>query len=217
MKISKHVLLLHGGSTALDDNAWRDREDNTESGSSVFVKYNRMLHGERSDKGRKNDTLTINFLKKFIHYAKNRIQPELTGEASEHIATTYAEFRSASSTTKTGGTLPITARTLETIIRLSTAHAKLKLRRQVLKSDVEAALQVLNFAIYHQELSEMEEGEQREMAREQGSNMDTGSRNMTANGGSTVKRGETEAMEVDTPPAGEVNISPERLEASVLH
>lgn len=32
-----------------------------------------------------------------------------------------------------GGTLPVTARTLETIIRLSAAHSKLKLRNQVPK------------------------------------------------------------------------------------
>jgi hypothetical protein len=38
---------------------------------------------------------------------------------------------------------------------------------QVLKSDVEAALQVLNFAIYHKELTEMEEREQREMEMKQ--------------------------------------------------
>ena len=46
--------------------------------------------------------------------------------------------------------------------------------KQVLKSDAEAALQVLNFAIYHQELSDMEARENerlREMERD--STMDT--------------------------------------------
>ncbi|KAG8365611.1 hypothetical protein BUALT_Bualt18G0123800 [Buddleja alternifolia] len=211
--------------TTLDDTSRHDREEDAENASSVFVKYNRMLHGRRSDRRRKCDTLTINFLKKFIHYAKNRIQPELTDEASEHIATTYAELRNAGSNVKVGGTLPITARTLETIIRLSTAHAKLRLRRQVLKSDVEAALQVLNFAIYHQELSEMEEREQetvREMEREHSANTEAGNndgarsrgrKNTTNNGGSTAATGDTEAVEVDEPPASEVNISPERLES----
>lgn len=43
---------------------------------------------------------------------------------------------------------------------------------QVLKSDVEAALQVLHFAIYHQELTEMEEREQ-ERAKELGKKRST--------------------------------------------
>ncbi|RDX77406.1 DNA replication licensing factor MCM3, partial [Mucuna pruriens] len=81
-----------------------------------------MLYGKKTERSRKRDTLTIKFLKKYIHYAKHRIQPDLTDEASENIATAYAELRNA----KTGGTLPITATTLETIIRLSTAHTKLK-------------------------------------------------------------------------------------------
>lgn len=56
------------------------REDEADTDSSVFVKYNRMLHGKKNDRGRKTDTLTIKFLKKYIHYAKHRIQPELTDE-----------------------------------------------------------------------------------------------------------------------------------------
>lgn len=44
----------------------------------------------------------------------------------------------------------------------------------MLKSDAEAALQVLNFAIYHQELSEMEAREQERMREmERDSTMDT--------------------------------------------
>ncbi|GAB4828625.1 MCM DNA helicase complex subunit [Ancistrocladus abbreviatus] len=235
-QISDHVLRMHryrsaldGGDGLLDGSSQHAREDEAETGSSVFVKYNRMLHGKKTERGRKRDTLTINFLKKYIHYAKHRVQPELSDEASEHIATAYAELRNASSNSKGGGgTLPITARTLETIIRLSTAHAKLKLNRTVLKSDVEAALKVLNFAIYHKELTEMEEREQesqRELERKRKADHDGGNnergnanrRNTTrsSQGGATDIEGETtEAMDVDQPPAAaQSDIFTQRVEA----
>ena len=53
---------------------------------------------------------------------------------------------------------------------------------QVLKSDVEAALQVLNFALYHKELTEMEEREQREMEMKQQADHDAGANDGTADG-----------------------------------
>jgi len=53
---------------------------------------------------------------------------------------------------------------------------------QVLKSDVEAALQVLNFAIYHKELTEMEEREQREMEMKQQADHDAGATGGTVDG-----------------------------------
>uniref|UniRef100_A0A5B7C825 DNA replication licensing factor MCM3 n=1 Tax=Davidia involucrata TaxID=16924 RepID=A0A5B7C825_DAVIN len=225
-KISEHVLRMHryrsaidGGEATLDGSSRYGREEEADTGSSVYVKYNRMLHGRKTGRAQKRDTLTIKFLKKYIHYAKHRIQPELTDEASDNIATAYAELRNASSNAKTGGgTLPITARTLETIIRLSTAHAKLKLSRQVLKSDVEAALKILNFAIYHKELTEMDEREQereRELERKRKADND-GSNNDTADrSGRAGRGGTTEAMEVDDPPAAQpnINVSPERIEA----
>ncbi|KAF9590057.1 hypothetical protein IFM89_030369 [Coptis chinensis] len=216
-QISEHVVRMHQFRSADRGGGTSNGEDDTDQNSSVFVKYNRLLHGKKSGRGRKRDTLTIKFLKKYIHYAKHRIQPELTDEASDHIATVYAELRNASSTaTSGGGTLPITARTLETIIRLSTAHAKLKLSKKVAKVDVEAALKVLNFAIYHKELAEMEEREQereRELGRKKKAD-NSGRNNGTDNGDTATTAGETaDAMEVDEQPAGQPNISPERVEA----
>ncbi|KAI4298248.1 hypothetical protein L6164_031829 [Bauhinia variegata] len=223
--ISEHVLRMHrfrsaidGGEGALNGSSRYGVEDEADNDSSVFVKYNRMLHGKKRERGSKRDTLTIKFLKKYIHYAKHRIQPDLTDEASDHIATAYAELRSASSNAKTGGTLPITARTLETIIRLSTAHAKLKLSRKVSKSDVEAALKVLNFAIYHKELTEMEEREQereRELGTKRRAEHRSGGNDEPDHGPKTRRGSTTDDMEVDGASAvrSAISPSPERIEA----
>ncbi|XP_045826887.1 DNA replication licensing factor MCM3 [Trifolium pratense] len=222
-QISEHVLRMHrfrsaidGGEAAHDGSARYGREEEADTESSVFVKYNRMLHGKKTDRGRKRDTLTIKFLKKYIHYAKHRIQPDLTDEASDQIATAYAELRNANSNAKTGGTLPITARTLETIIRLSTAHAKLKLSRKVSKSDVDAALRILNFAIYHTELTEMDEREE-ERERELERKRKADGENNGPDRASKSKRDSTsDAMEIDdasAAPQPAVGLTPERIEA----
>ncbi|XP_004504687.1 DNA replication licensing factor MCM3 [Cicer arietinum] len=223
-QISEHVLRMHrfrsaidGGEAAHDGSARYGREEEADTESSVFVKYNRMLHGKKTDRGRKRDTLTIKFLKKYIHYAKHRIQPDLTDEASDQIATAYAELRNANSNSKTGGTLPITARTLETIIRLSTAHAKLKLSRKVSKSDVDAALKILNFAIYHKELTEMDEREEeREKERELEKKRRADDENDGPDHGPKRRRESTsDPMDVDDSSAAQsaVGLTPERTEA----
>ncbi|CAN6856594.1 unnamed protein product, partial [Brassica oleracea] len=63
-----------GGEAGPDGNLPCGREDDGES--EVFVKYNRMLHGKKKKRGQTNEkTLTIKFLKKYIQYAKHRIQP----------------------------------------------------------------------------------------------------------------------------------------------
>ncbi|XP_039036180.1 DNA replication licensing factor MCM3-like [Hibiscus syriacus] len=86
-QIYEHVLRMHrfrsaidGGEAALDGSTRCGREDEADVDSSVFVKNNRVLHGRKTQRGRKCDTLTINFLKKYIHCAKHRIQPDLTDE-----------------------------------------------------------------------------------------------------------------------------------------
>ena len=61
------------------------------------------------------------FLRKYIHYAKNRVKPQLTDDARELIASYFNTIRQKSQDQRA---MPVTARMLETLIRLSTAHAK---------------------------------------------------------------------------------------------
>ena len=52
------------------------------------------------------------------------MRPVLTDEASSLIAEEYAELRTADFSSEMARTQVVTARALETLIRLSTAHAK---------------------------------------------------------------------------------------------
>ncbi|TPX72782.1 hypothetical protein SpCBS45565_g00095 [Spizellomyces sp. 'palustris'] len=128
--------------------------------TEVFQKYNKLLHvgmQGASENGRsrrrrgpdKVELLSIGFLKKYLHYSKSRVKPVLSQEAADFIAHEYAELRAA----KEGEgdkyrTMPITPRTLETLIRLSTAHAKARLSQRVEKVDAELAVEILKFALY---------------------------------------------------------------------
>ena len=64
----------------------------------------------------------------------------------EAISAAYSEMRSKQSVRN----LPVTARTLETIIRLSSAHAKSRLSNSVDEIDVEAVLDIVNFVMFHE-------------------------------------------------------------------
>jgi DNA replication licensing factor MCM3 len=141
-----------------------DDEEAQQVASAVWEKYNPLLHGgagqaagdadpEVAAQKRAECLLTIDFVKKYIHYAKNRVKPQLTDPAREIIADNYATLRSK----QNARTLPVTARSLETLIRLSTAHAKLRLSTTVDEVDAEVAVDMINFALYHEIDEELEQ------------------------------------------------------------
>jgi len=103
--------------------------------------------GSASSTQQSEDVLQHDFLRKYLHFAKTRIKPVLTEEARECIASRYAEMRSR----QDERTLPVTARSLETVIRLATAHAKARLSPIVeADPDCAAAMDILSFALYHE-------------------------------------------------------------------
>ncbi|KAI3634806.1 hypothetical protein MIR68_007187 [Amoeboaphelidium protococcarum] len=99
------------------------------------------------------EVLKVSFLKKYIHYAKSRVKPVLSEEASDIIAERYAEFRAKATQIaedKRSKVFPVTPRTLEALIRLSTAHAKARLSPLVEAQDAEAACELINYSFFRE-------------------------------------------------------------------
>lgn len=78
-------------------------------------------------------------LRKYIMYAREKCRPQLSSIDQDRISRLYADLRRESSAT---GSYPITPRHLESIIRMSEASAKMALREQVRKDDVDLAISV---------------------------------------------------------------------------
>lgn len=122
-----------------------------ETEQPVFEKFNALLHAGvagRAAKGQTPTIVLIPFLKKYVQYAKQRIRPVLTRKASEYIVGTYSALRNSDPSSNNKRTAPVTARTLETLIRLSTAHAKVRLSKTVEVKDAKVAEELLRYALF---------------------------------------------------------------------
>lgn len=92
-------------------------------------------------------------LMKILNYAR-KIRPTITKEASEMMQDFYVELRSKSNQMidSEGGSAPlaqaiIDPRQLESLIRMSTAHAKIHFRDQVTETDVSAVIELFKAAL----------------------------------------------------------------------
>jgi DNA replication licensing factor MCM3 len=145
--------------------------------ANVFEKYNVVLHSgfmfqrSRSRQKKKEHPVSMPFLKKYIQYAKSRCKPVLTKEASDYIVNAYASLRNDEMKADQRRTSPMTARTLETLIRLSTAHAKSRLSSRVEEDDAVAAEEILKFALFR--VVPTKEGRGSKRRKTEGDNLDS--------------------------------------------
>lgn len=165
-QVSEHVLRMHRYRTVGTEEGAPVREQasqnlgvsadsqiGTQHPTEVFEKYDAMLHAgvtrtSGRGSGKKPEILSIPFMKKYIQYAKTRVKPVLTQDASDRIAEIYVGLRNDEMEGNQRRTSPLTVRTLETIIRLATAHAKARLSSRVDDQDAVAAEAILRFALF---------------------------------------------------------------------
>jgi replicative DNA helicase Mcm len=84
-------------------------------------------------------------LRKYIAYAK-QMRPELKQEAADKIQDFYISMRARGSDEE-GGSVPITARQLEALVRISEASARAELSDEVTEEDAERAIGILKYSL----------------------------------------------------------------------
>jgi len=84
--------------------------------------------------------------RKYVAYAKQRISPELTDEAVEELKKFYVELRNRPVSSESAiRPIPISARQLQALIRMSEASAKLRLSKKVTKKDAKQAIELVKY------------------------------------------------------------------------
>ncbi len=81
--------------------------------------------------------------RKYIAYAKQKTEPKLTESAADEIKEFYVKLRNMQ--VSEGGSIAISARQLQGLVRLAEAHAKSRLSNLVEKIDAEVAIRLTNY------------------------------------------------------------------------
>lgn len=95
-----------------------------------------------------NISQPVEFLTSYISYAKANIHPTLTNEAAKELTECYVEMRKLGQDVRASEKrITATTRQLESMIRLSEAHAKMRLSSEVSRSDVREAYRLIRSAL----------------------------------------------------------------------
>lgn len=95
-----------------------------------------------------DDVLPIEFLTQYINYVKQNIHPIVTEQAKNELVRAYVGMRKMGDDSRSDEKrITATTRQLESMIRLSEAHAKMRLSQSVDLEDVQEAVRLIKSAI----------------------------------------------------------------------
>jgi replicative DNA helicase Mcm len=87
-----------------------------------------------------------NLFRKYVAYAKQKINPKLSPESVEELKKFYVELRNKPVTSESAmRPIPISARQLQALIRMSEASARMRLSEEVSKEDAKKAIELMTY------------------------------------------------------------------------
>ncbi|CCG82209.1 DNA replication licensing factor mcm4 [Taphrina deformans PYCC 5710] len=107
-----------------------------------------MYLEDQTQSAAEGETIRVELLTSYISYARTAIRPTISREAGAELVRAYVEMRKLGEDVRAAERrITATTRQLESMIRLSEAHAKMFLRDEVLVQDVLEATRLIRSAI----------------------------------------------------------------------
>ncbi|KAL8645038.1 MAG: hypothetical protein Q9226_007478 [Calogaya cf. arnoldii] len=107
-----------------------------------------MYLEDRPENASSQEILPVEFLTSYISYARTKCQPRITQAASDELVQSYIEMRKLGEDVRAAERrITATTRQLESMIRLSEAHAKMRLSEEVTAHDVSEAVRLIKSAL----------------------------------------------------------------------
>ncbi|KAG1365701.1 putative DNA helicase MCM8 [Cocos nucifera] len=153
-RVSDHIMALHAGNgeQLLPSKKLR-RASQYSSGMELGDRNGSLASRLRLDPEKDKDFVPLPgvLLRKYIAYARNFIFPRMTRPAAEILQTFYLRLRDHN--TSADGT-PITARQLESLVRLAEARARLDLREEITAQDAMDVVEIMKESLYDKYVDE---------------------------------------------------------------
>jgi len=106
-----------------------------------------MLHLHKSP-GEQEADVETELLRKYLVFCKQRMKPKLTTEAVKELKEYYIKMRGSGGMEEGGvKSIPISARQLEALVRLSESAAKIRLSDEVKRQDAKKAIGLLHYCL----------------------------------------------------------------------
>lgn len=141
-RLADFVISSHMKSNPMRSAQQADAQEPREGEEELSVMTRTMMQvDDRGDGSAGTMTIDQDLLQKYILYARTYVNPVMTSELdTRKVETFYAQLRKASQHT---GAVPIAVRHIESLFRMSEAHARMHLRDNVGNDDLDLAIRVM--------------------------------------------------------------------------
>ncbi|XP_059646933.1 probable DNA helicase MCM8 [Cornus florida] len=153
-RVSEHIMSLHAGHGEQSPAAKKLCTVSLSArGIDMSAKGGSLVSRLRLDPKKDSDFVPLPgpLLRKYIAYARSYIFPRMSKSAAEILQKFYLQLRDHN--TSADGT-PITARQLESLVRLAAARARLELREEITAQDALDVVEIMKESLYDKYVDE---------------------------------------------------------------